>query len=777
MKKLTIGLIGNPNSGKTTLFNQLTGSRQRVGNWAGVTVERKEGAFATTDHQVTLVDLPGAYSLTTISAQTSLDEQIACHYILSGDADLLINVVDASNLERNLYLTLQLLELGIPCIVALNMLDIAEKQKVRIDIDALSARLGCPVVPLVSTRGRGIEALKLSIDRHQHNQDVALVHYAKPLVREAEILAQAMRDEMPAKQRRWLGLQILEGDIYSRAYAGNAAQHLPDAMARLALVMSDPALHIADARYQTIAAVCDAVSNTLTAEPSRFTAALDKIILNRLLGLPIFLLVMYIMFVLAINIGGALSPIFDSGSVAIFIHGTQWLGYTLHLPEWLTIFLAQGLGGGINTVLPLVPQIGMMFLFLSFLEDSGYMARAAFVMDRLMQALGLPGKSFVPLIVGFGCNVPSVMGARTLDAPRERLMTIMMAPFMSCGARLAIFAVFAAAFFGQQGALAVFSLYILGIVMAILTGLMLKHTIMRGEASPFVMELPVYHVPHLKSLMLQTWQRLKGFVLRAGKVIVIVSIFLSALNSFTLGGQAATSINDSALASVSRVFTPLLKPLGVHEDNWQATVGLFTGAMAKEVVVGTLNTLYTAENIQQTPFDPSQFSLSGELLGAVDETWHSLVDTLSLSMLANPIEASKGDGEMATGAMGVMGEKFGSPAAAYSYLIFVLLYIPCISAMGAIAREASRGWMGFSILWGLDVAYSLSTLFYQLASFNAHPRYSLVCILAVVLLNVVVIGSLRRARSRVNVNLLGAKQTVSDCGGCKQCAESKACGH
>nr|WP_318383376.1 Fe(2+) transporter permease subunit FeoB [uncultured Enterobacter sp.] len=778
MNKLTVGLIGNPNSGKTTLFNQLTGARQRVGNWAGVTVERKEGLFTTTDNQVTLVDLPGTYSLTTISSQTSLDEQIACHYILSGDADLLINVVDASNLERNLYLTLQLLELGIPCIVALNMLDIAEKQKVRIDIDALSARLGCPVIPLVSTRGRGIDALKLAVDLHQHNTECALVHYAQPLLREADVLADAMGAEMPQKQRRWLGLQMLEGDIYSREYAGEAAQSLPDALARLHLVMADPGLHIADARYQTIAAICDAVSNTLTAEPSRFTAAMDKIILNRLLGLPIFLLVMYVMFVLAINIGGALSPLFDAGSVAIFIHGIQWLGYTLHLPQWLTIFLAQGLGGGINTVMPLVPQIGMMYLFLSFLEDSGYMARAAFVMDRLMQSLGLPGKSFVPLIVGFGCNVPSVMGARTLDAPRERLMTIMMAPFMSCGARLAIFAVFAAAFFGQEGALAVFSLYVLGIVMAILTGLMLKHTLMRGEASPFVMELPVYHVPHLKSLILQTWQRLKGFVLRAGKVIVIVSIFLSALNSFTLHGEAASSINDSALASVSRVFTPLLEPIGVREDNWQATVGLFTGAMAKEVVVGTLNTLYTAENIAQTPFDPAEFSLSDELRGAVSDTWQSLVDTLSLSMLANPIEASKGDGEMATGSMGVMSEQFGSAAAAYSYLIFVLLYVPCISVMGAISREASRGWMGFSILWGLNIAYSLSTIFYQVASFAQHPRYSLVCILAVIAFNVVVLGSLRRARSRVNVNLLATRKTAANCGGCKNCpqaAQSKAC--
>ncbi|EKG3760413.1 Fe(2+) transporter permease subunit FeoB [Salmonella enterica] len=763
MKKLTIGLIGNPNSGKTTLFNQLTGARQRVGNWAGVTVERKEGQFATTDHQVTLVDLPGTYSLTTISSQTSLDEQIACHYILSGDADLLINVVDASNLERNLYLTLQLLELGIPCIVALNMLDIAEKQQVRIDVDALSTRLGCPVVPLVSTRGRGIEALKLAIDRHNANDNVELVHYAQPLLREAGFLADAMAQEMPLQQRRWLGLQMLEGDIYSRAYAGEAAQNLDTSLARLKDEMDDPALHIADARYQCIAAICDVVSNTLTAEPIRFTRVVDKIILNRFLGLPIFLFVMYLMFLLAINIGGALQPLFDAGSVAIFIHGIQWIGYTLHFPDWLTIFLAQGLGGGINTVLPLVPQIGMMYLFLSFLEDSGYMARAAFVMDRLMQALGLPGKSFVPLIVGFGCNVPSVMGARTLDAPRERLMTIMMAPFMSCGARLAIFAVFAAAFFGQNGALAVFSLYVLGIVMAVLTGLMLKHTIMRGEASPFVMELPVYHVPHIKSLIIQTWQRLKGFVLRAGKVIIIVSIFLSAFNSFSLSGKIVDNINDSALASVSRVITPVFKPIGVHEDNWQATVGLFTGAMAKEVVVGTLNTLYTAENIQDEAFNPADFHLGDELLGAVDDTWQSLKDTFSLSVLANPIEASKGDGEMATGAMGVMDQKFGSAAAAYSYLIFVLLYVPCISVMGAIARESSRGWMSFSILWGLNIAYSLATLFYQVTSFSQHPTYSLICILAVIVFNVVVLSLLRRARSRVDIELLATRKNVSSC--------------
>lgn len=712
MKPLTIGLIGNPNAGKTTLFNQLTGSRQRVGNWAGVTVERKVGRFNTAEHHIELVDLPGTYSLTTISEQTSLDEQIACYFILSGEADMLINVVDASNLERNLYLTLQLVELGVPCIIALNMLDIAQSQHIEIDVEKLQQQLGCPVIPLVSTRATGIDKLKQAIDKHPQNNMTALVEYPAALLQEVDSLSeQISAQQFSQQQRRWLALQILEGDIYSRQRANITEAQLQATQQHLkASLNEEPELLIADARYQSIAAICEKSINNSAAEPNKLTQSLDRLILNRWLGVPIFLFVMYLMFVLAINIGGALQPFFEGASEAIFIHGIQWVGAYFSFPDWLTVFLAQGIGGGINTVLPLVPQIGMMYLFLSVLEDSGYMARAAFVMDRLMQALGLPGKSFVPLIVGFGCNVPAIMGARTLDAPRERLITVLMAPFMSCGARLAIFAVFASAFFGKSGASIVFSLYILGIVVAILTGLLLKHTLMRGEASPFVMELPVYHVPHLKTLLIQTWQRLKGFVIRAGKVIVVASMFIGALNSFSLSGKPVDNINDSALASVSKVITPVLQPIGVHTDNWQATVGLITGAMAKEVVVGTLNTLYTAENITAEPFDAQSFDLLDELGDAVAETWDSLKETFTLSALSNPIEASKGDGEMASGSMGTMAAKFGSDIAAYSYLIFVLLYVPCVSVMGAIARETNKSWMAFSILWGLNVAYSLAAL-------------------------------------------------------------------
>ncbi|MNG56355.1 Ferrous iron transport protein B [compost metagenome] len=766
LKPLTVGLIGNPNAGKTTLFNQLTGAHQRTGNWAGVTVERKEGRFFTPEHQVKLVDLPGTYSLTTVSLQTSLDEQIACHYILDGGADLLINVVDASNPERNLYLTLQLLESGTPCIVALNMLDIAEKQNISIDPDRLADQLGCPVIPLVSSRGQGVMRLKQAVDDYRENRGMVAPPYPRSLLREARWLSRSMPATFPEKKRQWLGIQMLEGDIYSLACAGGLTRQLESSLVRLHQENIDPPLQIADARYRLIAGICALVNTDRVAGAGDFTAAVDRIVLHRILGLPVFLLVMYLMFLLAINIGGALQPLFDAGSVALFIHGIQWLGYTLHVPEGLTLFLARGLGGGLNTVLPLVPQIGLMYLFLSFIEDSGYMARAAFVIDRVMQSLGLPGKSFVPLIVGFGCNVPSVMGARTLDTPRERLMTIMMAPFMSCGARLAIFAVFSAAFFGQQGALVVFSLYLLGILMAVLTGLTLRFTLLRGEAAPFVMEIPVYHAPRVRSLIIQTWQRLKGFLLRAGKVIIIVSLFLSTLTSFSLQGTPVNNINDSALASVSQLITPLFRPIGVHADNWQATVGLFTGAMAKEVVVGTLNTLYTTENIQKDTFSSATYSLSGELTGAVQATWQSLKDTFSLSVLINPVEASKGDGEMTRGAMGVMSQKFGTAVAAYSYLIFVLLYVPCMSVVGAISREAGRGWMLFSVFWGLDMAWSAATLFYQAMSFSQHRQYSLECMLTVVLLNTLLLVLMHRVRWRAEIPL-PRTQAAGSCRGCR----------
>jgi len=706
MKRISAVLAGNPNAGKTTLFNLLTGLRQRTGNWPGVTVERKQGTFATGDAAVTLIDLPGIYSLETVQAEDGLsaDERVTCSYVMSGQADVLINVVDASSLEKSLWLTLQLRELNLPMILVLNMADVARACGVVLDADELAAQLGCPVVLMSASTSEGLTALLAAIDR------VAAAPPADLLLNRTEV----------------------------------------DAEARLA----------------RISAICQAACNRASHRAHRLTRALDNLFLDRWLGFPLFLGVMYLMFYFSINIGGALQPVFDKGSTALFIDGTAQLCASLRFPDWITSFLAQGIGGGITTVLPLVPQLALMFFFLTLLEESGYMARAAFVVDRLMRWLGLPGKSFVPLIVGFGCNVPAVMGARTLETERERLVTMLMAPFMSCGARLAIFAVFSGAFFGNAGAGVIFSLYLLGIVAAVFTGLVLKHTLLKGGSSCAIMELPLWHVPVMRSLLLQTWFRLHAFVIRAGMVIVAACVAISLLSNLTASGHLAQRVDDSVLASASRYLTPLFTPMGIRPDNWQATVGLVTGAMAKESVVGTLNALYLAEPQNAPDAEPAQ-SLTAVFASALDETWQNLKEAFSPQTLFNPVEASKGDGEMSQGAVGVMQTMFGSSLAAYSYLVFVLLYVPCVSVMGALAKEAGRQWMWFALIWGTVMAYSAATLVYQVGTFAQHPGFSLICLAAIVAAGMAAVTLLRQMR----VSLQPALQPVREggCGGCKGC--------
>lgn len=706
MKRISAVLAGNPNAGKTTLFNLLTGLRQRTGNWPGVTVERKQGTFATAEASVTLIDLPGIYSLEKVQPGDGLsaDERVTCSYVMSGQADVLINVVDASSLEKSLWLTLQLRELNLPMIVVLNMADVARSCGVALDSDALAAQLGCPVVLMSASTAEGVTALLAAID------SVAAAPPAELLLNRAEV----------------------------------------DAEARLA----------------RISAICQAACDRGSHRAHRLTRALDNLFLHRWLGFPLFLGVMYLMFFFSINIGGALQPVFDKGSAALFVDGTAQLCAALHFPDWLTSFLAQGIGGGITTVLPLVPQLALMFFFLTLLEESGYMARAAFVVDRLMRWLGLPGKSFVPLIVGFGCNVPAVMGARTLETERERLMTMLMAPFMSCGARLAIFAVFSGAFFGSAGAGAIFSLYLLGIAAAVLTGLVLKHTLLKGDSSCAIMELPLWHVPVMRSLLLQTWFRLHAFVIRAGAVIVAACVAISLLSNLTASGHLAQRVDDSVLASASRYLTPLFTPMGIQPDNWQATVGLVTGAMAKESVVGTLNALYMAEP-QNAPDAAPAPGLTAVFASALDETWQNLKAALSPQTLFNPVEASKGDGEMSQGAVGIMQTMFGSSLAAYSYLVFVLLYVPCVSVMGALAKEAGRQWMWFALIWGTLMAYGAATLIYQIGTFTQHPGFSLLCVAAIAATGMAAVTLLRQ----LGINLQPALQPVKEggCGGCKGC--------
>ena len=731
-------LAGNPNCGKTTLFNALTGDNQRVGNWPGVTVEKKMGSFVVNQQPVTITDLPGIYSLTTSDGAVSQDELVSTNALLSLPADVIINVVDACHLERHLYLTSQLLELGKPVIIALNMMDIALQRGIHIDTDALSRHLGCPVLSLQAHKKIGIQSLVEVLGKpqtHIPSNQLSLPGDMQQFLDEfSQHLIQT--NTMTPQMARYFALRTMEGDrsIPQRASCSEFLARIENSQ--------DYDIILADARYQFIHQIVGQSQSRQSDASEHFTAKVDKIVLNRFFALPIFFAAMYLMFLFAINIGGAFQDFFDISTNAIFVKGSAWLMQQIHAPQWLIALIANGVGVGINTTLTFIPVIAAMFFFLALLEISGYMARAAFVVDKVMRLLGLPGKSFVPMIVGFGCNVPAIMAARTLDSERDRLLTVLMSPFMSCSARLAIYAVFVAAFFPTGGQNVVFSLYLIGIVMAVLTGLMLRKTTLRGQASPLVLELPAYHKPALKRLFRETGIRLKFFIVRAGRMIIPVCVILGGLNALTVdGGFSSSDANTSSVLSlVGQWLTPIFSPLGLSQDNWPATVGLLTGMLAKEVVIGSLNTLYA---------QVGHFSQIGaanfDFAGAMSEALWSIPTNLAHlgSALLNPVLASAPDGDMSQSVYGMMVKRFDGQAGAYAYLLFILLYIPCVSTMAAIRQEANRQLMWFSVIWSFLLAYSVAVIFYQLARFSEHPQHSWLWIMAMVTAVSLFIGFLR----------------------------------
>lgn len=680
-------LVGNPNCGKTTLFNVLTGAKQKVGNWPGVTVEKKTGQYQNME----VTDLPGIYSLT-MSSQGSQDEQIARHALNTLTIDLIINVIDACHLERHLYLTSQLLEFGKPVIVILNMMDIAQQRGISIDIAGLAKELRCPIIPLQAHKKIGLQKLSQALSHDQAP--------AEPL---AMNLTPAIQEELDNKK---------------------SCCSLYEAFR---CIESDPELdlQLADARYTFIHNIVSKVQRKRSDMSEHFTARIDRIVLNRFLAFPIFFAIMYLMFLFAINFGGAFQDFFDRSTDAIFVQGSAYLLEKINAPEWLIALLANGVGKGINTTLTFIPVISSMFFFLSLLEASGYMARAAFVVDKAMRALGLPGKSFVPMIVGFGCNVPAIMAARTLDTERDRVLTVLMSPFMSCSARLAIYAVFVAAFFPSGGQNVVFSLYLVGIVMAVLTGLLLRKTSLSGKPSPLILELPAYHKPALNRLLRETCLRLRYFIIRAGRLIIPICVLLGGSNALTVGAEG-----QSLLATIGQWLTPIFAPMGLAQDNWPATVGLLTGMLAKEVVVGTLNSLY-AQMGHIGQFTSENFNLLDSLRSAL---W-SIPENLGqlLNALSNPIVASAPSNEVSQSVYGVMVQHFDGRAGAYAYLLFVLLYIPCVSTMAVIRQETNRKMMWFSIVWSLIIAYSSAVIFYQLATLQKHPQQTLVWLIIIAL--------------------------------------------
>lgn len=756
-RPLTIALAGNPNCGKTALFNALTGIRQRTGNWPGVTVDRKEGRFFIDQEEVSVIDLPGIYSLDA----SSLDEQVTRDYLLSGDTDLIVNIVDAANLERNLYFTVQMLEMGVPMVMALNMMDVARKQGLEIDIARLSQDLGCPVIPLVAVTGEGITKLMGAIqDLASHAVTGGFVLAQDEPVEQAIAAMEPIlprRDEFSPAQRRWLLLKMLEGDAFA---LGKADEALSAQVAHWRTLIEDRVdeevdIHIADTRFGHAHAISQNVTRRRGRVKKTLSDRIDKVVLSRYLGIPVFLAVMYLMFMFAINIGGAFIDFFDGVAGAIFVDGLGELMRAVGLPAWLIVLLADGAGGGVQVVATFIPIITALYLFLSVVEDSGYMARAAFVMDRFMRSIGLPGKAFVPMIVGFGCNVPAVMATRTLESERERKLTILMNPFMSCGARLPVYVLFAAAFFPSNGQNLVFGLYLIGILVAILTGLVMKKTLLSGESAGFMMELPHYHNPTLKGIALRTWDRVKLFIKEAGRVIVIMVLVINTLNSIGTDGSFGNEDTEhSVLSAMSKGITPALAPMGIHEENWPATVGIFTGVLAKETVVGTLDALYTnlarvdspQAQAAEAPFDFWQ--AMGNAAVTVPENLLGVKELLSDPLAMDVGELNDKQAAAATQGVnmdvfGAMAARFDGQAGAFAYLLFILLYSPCVATIGAIRREAGSRWASFVVAWSTSIAFISASLFYQIATYAGHPESALGWIIGLSLTLFTIIGGLR----------------------------------
>jgi len=737
-KRLTIAVAGNPNCGKTTLFNELTGSRQMVGNWPGVTVDRKTGIYAFENHDFELVDIPGIYSL----SAHSTDEKVARDFLLSTGYDLIINIVDAANIERNLYLTTQLLEMRVPMIVVLNKMDVAKSRQIRIDSNELAKRLGVPVIAISAVKRDGLNLLKQAIHQAAEQNPISQADVIYPVeIHEAitglseQVKPLADRYKLKAD---WLAMKLLEDDPEYLALLTTEQRELVSGLqSELARALDEDAdIVIADARYNFIHWLTEGAVNHTAKVAKTLTDKIDRIVLNRVLGLPIFLLMMYLTFMFTINVGGAFIDFFDIAAGAIFVDGMSLLLNDFSAPAWLTGIIATGIGGGIQTLATFIPPIGFMFLALAVLEGSGYMARAAFVMDRFMRTLGLPGKSFVPLLVGFGCNVPAIMATRTLENQRDRTLTIMMNPFMSCGARLPVYALFAAAFFPVGGQNVVFLLYLAGIGFAVFTGLVLKHTLLTGKITPFVMELPPYHVPTLKSVLLRTWDRLKSFILKATRILVPMVAFLALLNTMSLDGSIGhDDSSDSLLASVSRAVTPVFAPMGISQENWPATVGIFTGIFAKEAVVGTLDAIYLQNENQAAAAageEAAAFSLSAalrEAVATIPDNLAGVIDNLTDPLGLNIGDTSSIDSaaeELAVnaGTFGAMGRLFDGQAGAIAYMLFILMYFPCVAAMAAVYRETNKRWTLFIGAWTTGLAYIAATSFYQLATFAQHPTFS-----------------------------------------------------
>lgn len=673
---LRIALIGNPNCGKTSLFNYVTGAKEKVGNYGGVTVDSKEGWFTIGGRRVQLVDLPGTYSLT----EYSPEEMYVRTYIRDNHPDAILNIVDAGNLERNLYLTTQVMDMNIPMVIALNMWDELEKSGDKLDVEMMSRLLGARMIPLTAYNGRGVkEVLEATMEVIDESEKETLHHN----VNYGNLIEDCLKElgQMCPGLDRYTVLKIIENDQHAIQLVDG--QEGGEQVKKAATEMrkrierdynNDITSIITDLKYGFVRG---ALAEVLTPNPERATGetkpgyTLDRLLTNRWLALPILLVLMWLMFEATFTLGAYPQEWIENGIGWI----GEWIGQTM--PEGiLRDLIVDGIIGGVGGVLVFLPQILILFFFISLLEDSGYMARAAFIVDRIMHRVGLHGKSFIPYLIGFGCGVPAIMATRTLENRRDRLVTILTVPFMSCSARLPAYLLLVAAFFTANQGLILMSIYLVGIVVAAITAIVLSKTILKHDKSQFVMELPPYRQPTARNAVIHMWSKGKQYLQKMATIILAASIIVWALGYFPRhdGQTPQEQIENSYMGQMGKAIEPLVEPLGF---NWQMGVSVLTGAAAKEIVVSTMGVLYTGES----DLDEESTSLKEKLQSATRPDGKPVFDSI----------------------------------VAYSFMLFILLYFPCIAALAAIKREAGWKWVAFEVVYTTGVAWLVSFLFYQIA--------------------------------------------------------------
>lgn len=716
-KSLTIALSGNPNAGKTSIFNHLTGTRQKVGNWPGVTVEKKEGTIRKHGYELRIVDLPGTYSLTPFS----IEEIIARDFILEESPDVVVVIIDASNLERSLYLATQIRELDCKVVFCLNMADVARSRGIKIDASKLSELLDVPVLFTVGNKNDGIDALlKTAIEMAESDSlttQKRRVRYRADIEKAIKELASALKAELGSTlpyDTRWTAIKLIENDTIVKEriqqVAGSKGKRVFEAVqsqrdALMGLFDEDPEILTTDERYGFIAGIVKEVHTTAVQQRVDISRNIDLVLTNRFVGFPIFILFIWVMFQSTFTFGEYPMKWIQAGIGGFSMFVESFLPDSL-----IKDLLLEGVIAGVGSVIVFLPNILILFFCIAIFEDTGYMSRAAFLMDKIMHLIGLHGKSFIPMLMGFGCNVPAIMAARTLESEKDRILTILITPFMSCSAKLPVYIVLAGAFFGPRAGSVIFLIYLLGIVLSIVTGRLFRSVLLKGADAPFVMELPPYRVPMLKSLMIHMWDRSKIFLRKMGGIILVGSVVVWCLTAFprqvsyTMDydaeiqrieqsyqafqpapemelmatiqenkdkkikqlkmDQAAEKAEKSYMGRIGTAIAPFFHPLGI---DWKGGVALLTGFVAKEIVVSTLGVLYAADDASEP-------------------------DALKKALLASDV----------------------TPLSAFAMMIFVLLYLPCLATVAAIRRETrSLRWMFFSIAYTTSVAWVMSFLVYQ----------------------------------------------------------------